>query len=471
MQFNSLANKSMNQRPLHIVILAAGKGSRMRSDLPKILHQVGGKNLLTHVVDSSLELAPEKIHIVVGHGKEAVMSSMSEHEGLNRISWVEQVEQLGTGHAVAQALPSIGSGANVLMLTADVPLIQANTLQAMVDAMNSSPLALLTATVDDPFGLGRITRDDTNAVTGIVEQKDATAAQKGISEINSGIICARREQLGVWLEQVGNDNAQNEYYLTDVVALAYESGNPIAALQPFKNAEIVGINSRVQLSDAERLYQQDQAERLMLSGVTLLDPQRIDIRGDVEIARDTTIDINVVIQGPCKIGSGVYIAPNCVITQSVLADNVRVHANTVIENSVLAAGVNVGPFARLRPGTKLNENVKIGNFVETKNAQLDAGAKVNHLSYVGDATVGSNTNIGAGVITCNYDGANKHKTTIGKDVFVGSDSQLVAPVTIEDGATIGAGSTITATVEANKLAISRGKQRQIDGWKRPTKAR
>ena len=314
-------------------------------------------------------------------------------------------------------------------------------------------------------------RDSTNAVTGIVEQKDATAAQKEINEINSGIICARREQLGIWLEQVGNDNAQNEYYLTDVVALAYEAGNPIAALQPKKNAEIVGINSRVQLSDAERLYQQGQAERLMLSGVTLLDPQRIDIRGEVEIARDTTIDINVVIQGPCKIGSGVYIEPNCVITKSVLADNVRVHANTVIENSVLAAGVNVGPFARLRPGTKLNENVKIGNFVETKNAQLDAGAKVNHLSYVGDATVGSNTNIGAGVITCNYDGANKHKTTIGKDVFVGSDSQLVAPVTIEDGATIGAGSTITATVEANKLAISRGKQRQIDGWKRPTKAR
>jgi len=461
----------MNQRPLHIVILAAGKGSRMRSNLPKVLHKVAGKSLLGHVIDSALELKPEQIHVVVGHGKDEVISSFSSHKDAERFNWVEQIEQLGTGHAVSQALPSISDDANVLMLTADVPLIKPSTLQAMVGAMSSSPLALLTAIVDDPFGLGRITRDDTNAVTGIVEQKDADAAQQRINEINSGIICAHREQLGTWLEQVGNNNAQNEFYLTDVVALAYESGNPISTLHPEQNSEVTGINSRVQLAEVERLYQHAQAERLMNAGVTILDPHRIDIRGDVEIAQDAIIDVNVVIQGPSKIGSGAYIAPNCVITESVLADNVTVHPNTVIEKSVLADGVNVGPFARLRPGTKLSEDVKIGNFVETKNAQLDVGAKVNHLSYVGDATVGRNTNIGAGVITCNYDGANKHKTTIGNDVFVGSDSQLVAPVEIKDGATIGAGSTITATVEANKLAISRGKQRQIDGWKRPTKAR
>jgi len=461
----------MSQKPLHIVILAAGKGSRMRSELPKVLHQVAGKSLLGHVVDSALTLDPEQIHVVVGHGKDTVIDSFAKHGDVRKLNWVEQTEQLGTGHAVAQALPSIESNANVLMLTADVPLINAKTLSAMVDAMSSCPLALLTAIVDDPFGLGRITRDDSNSVTGIVEQKDADAIQRRINEINSGIICAHRDQLGEWLSRVDDNNAQKEFYLTDIVRLAYRMGNPIAALHPQRNAEVNGINSRVQLAEVERLYQHEQAERLMQSGVTILDPSRIDIRGDVEIAQDTIIDVNVVIQGPTSIGSGVYIAPNCVISQSVLADNVTVHPNTVIENAELASGVNVGPFARLRPGTKLGDDVKIGNFVETKNAQLESGAKVNHLSYVGDASVGSNTNIGAGVITCNYDGANKHKTTIGKDVFVGSDSQLVAPVEIEDGATIGAGSTITAKVEANKLAISRGKQRQIDNWKRPTKAR
>ncbi len=461
----------MSQKPLHIVILAAGKGSRMRSDLPKVLHQVAGKSLLNHVIDSSLKLNPAKIHVVVGHGKDLVVDAFADHLSVERLSWVEQAQQLGTGHAVSQALPDIESNANVLILTADVPLIKTSTLSAMVDLMESCPLALLTAIVEDPFGLGRITRDDSNAVSGIVEQKDANAEQRTITEINSGIICAHRDQLERWLDLVGDNNAQNEFYLTDVVGLAYEAGNPIAAMHPDHNSEVNGINSRVQLAEVERLYQRGQAERLMNAGVTIIDPSRLDIRGDVEIGQDTIIDVNVVINGPTRIGSNVTIAPNCVISDSVIADNVTVHPNTVIENSDLGVGANVGPFARLRPGTTLGKNVKIGNFVETKNAQLDAGAKVNHLSYVGDASVGSNTNIGAGVITCNYDGANKHKTTIGKDVFVGSDSQLVAPVEIEDGATIGAGSTITAKVEANKLAISRGKQRQIDGWKRPTKAR
>lgn len=460
----------MTSKPLHIVILAAGKGSRMRSDLPKVLHEVAGKPLLGHVIDSALELSPTQIHIVVGHCKDLVIDAFSDHVENAKFNWVEQTKQLGTGHAVSQALPYIEGEADVLMLTADVPLIKSNTLSAMVESMPTHPLALLTAIVADPFGLGRITRDETNAVTGIVEQKDASPEQQRIQEINSGIICADKAHLQGWLANINNENAQKEFYLTDVVALAYQSGNPIAALHPQNNAEVNGINSRLQLSEVERMYQRQQAEVLMDAGVTIIDPARIDIRGNVTIGQDTIIDVNVVLQGPLTIGSNVRIAPNCVISQSSLADNVEVHPNTVIESSELAEGVNVGPFARLRPGTKLAAKVKIGNFVETKNAQLEAGSKVNHLSYVGDASVGENTNIGAGVITCNYDGANKHKTIIGKNVFVGSNCQLVAPVTIEDGATIAAGSTITADVGENKLAIGRTKQRQIDGWQRPVKA-
>ena len=460
----------MTQKNLHIVILAAGKGSRMRSNLPKVLHKVAGKSLLGHVVDSALALSPTKIHVVVGHGKDAVMDAFVDHAHSATLNWVEQAEQLGTGHAVSQALPFIEGDANVLMLTADVPLIKSSTLIAMVESMTAHPLALLTAIVDDPFGLGRITRDGTNAVTGIVEQKDASVAQQAIREINSGIICADKGHLKNWLINIDNQNAQKEFYLTDVVSLAYQSGSPIAALHPDSNAEVNGINSRVQLAEVERLFQRQKAMQLMAAGVTIIDPARIDIRGDVSIGQDTVIDVNVVLQGPLTIGAHVNIGPNCVISNSVIADNAEVHPNTVIESSELGEGVNVGPFARLRPGTKLAANVKIGNFVETKNVQLEAGAKVNHLSYVGDASVGENTNIGAGVITCNYDGAYKHKTTIGNNVFVGSDCQLVAPVTIEDGATIGAGSTITANVGENKLAISRSKQRQIDGWQRPVKA-
>lgn len=459
----------MTDRPLHVVVLAAGKGSRMRSSIPKVLHQVAGKSLLGHVLDSALELQPEQVHIVVGHGKDQVISAFAAHPNKHQVSWVEQQQQLGTGHAVSQAMPGIPKQANVLMLTADVPLISSSTIAALESAMAHHSLALLTAQVDEPFGLGRITRDQSDAVTGIVEEKDATQEQRQITEINSGIMCARAECLVQWLAEIDNDNAQQEFYLTDIVKLAAAGGDPITALQPRATFEVAGINSRSQLADAERIFQGLQAQRLMDSGVTLLDPSRVDIRGEVEIGEDTIIDINVVIQGPTKIGSNVSIAPNCVITQSTLQDNVVVHANTVIENALLGKGVNVGPFARLRPGTELADNVKIGNFVETKNAQLATGAKVNHLSYVGDATIGRNTNIGAGVITCNYDGANKHKTIIGDDVFVGSDSQLVAPVSIADGATIGAGSTITSNVEKNQLAISRAKQRQIDGWQRPQK--
>ncbi len=459
----------MSNPPLHVVILAAGKGSRMRSKLPKVLHQIAGKTLVEHVIDSALELKPAKIHIVVGHAKEQVIDSLAHHSQLNCLEFIVQEQQLGTGHAVSQALPAIPEQANVLMLTADVPLIRAATLQRMTDSMQAHTLTVLTAIVQNPFGLGRITRDSTEAVSGIVEEKDASSSQKKITEINSGIICARRHELGSWLQQVGNSNNQQEYYLTDVVGLAYEAGDPITTLQPEANHEVDGINSRSQLATVERAFQWQQAQQLMDAGVTIVDPSRVDIRGDVSIGEDTIIDVNVVIQGPTTIGSDCTIAPNCVISQSVIDDNVSIHSHSVIESTKIKSQTQVGPFARLRPGTVLEAGVKIGNFVETKNAQISNGAKVNHLSYVGDASVGAKTNIGAGVITCNYDGANKHRTEIGDNVFVGSDCQLIAPIKIADGATIGAGSTVTTNVSENALAISRSKQREINGWQRPVK--
>ena len=459
----------MPKPPVHIVILAAGKGSRMRSKLPKVLHKIADKSLLEHVLDASLGVEPDKIHIVVGHGKEQVMEALESHPQAKLFNWVTQAEQLGTGHAVMQALPDIDKKANVLVLTADVPLLQSTTLANLASKMQDAPLAILTAVVQQPFGLGRIVRNKNDKVIGIVEEKDATQKQRAIQEINSGIMAAQGEYLSDWLNDISNDNAQQEYYLTDIADMAHKAGKTIATLTIDTVDEVSGINDRVQLAQAERVYQRVQAENLMAQGVTIIDPARVDIRGDVSIGADTVIDINTLLIGPMSIGSNVYIAPNCVISASSIADDVTVHPNTVIENSELASGVNVGPFARLRPGTKLSANVKIGNFVETKNAQLAADAKVSHLSYVGDATVGTNTNIGAGVITCNYDGAYKHQTTIGNDVFVGSDSQLVAPVDIADGATIGAGSTITNNVERNQLAISRTKQKQIDGWQRPAK--
>lgn len=450
--------------PLEIVILAAGKGSRMRSQRPKVLHELAGTSLLSHVLQAASALNPTQIHVVVGHEKEQVMNAV---EG-DSINWVEQKQQLGTGHAVQQALPQIDPAAAVLILTADVPLIQSSTLSRLAAQMSAFPLALLTAVVDTPTGLGRIMRDG-DSVVGIVEEKDCTPAQRKIREINSGIMCVQGNYLTTWLQQLGKNNAQGEYYLTDIVEIAHREGSPIAALHPETNIEVEGINSRVQLADVERALQRHQAEQLMLSGVTIMDPARLDIRGVVEIGRDSLIDVNVVINGPCTFGENVTIGPNCVITASNIGANSTIHAHSVIENARLGEHVNVGPFARLRPGTELADEVRIGNFVETKNAQFAQGAKANHLSYVGDSSVGARTNIGAGVITCNYDGANKYKTTIGDDVFVGSDSQLVAPVVIADGATIGAGSTITNNVGKSQLAISRGRQRQIDGWQRPKK--
>ena len=449
---------------LHIVILAAGKGSRMHSSLPKVLHCIAGKPLLAHVINAASKLNPTKLHVIVGHGKELVQTAIKQ----DNINWVEQKQQLGTGDAVKQALPYIPDNANVLMLTADVPLISTKSLSGLCDSMNSFPLALLTAIMPDPFGLGRIIRNSSDCVIAIVEQKDATTEQQQISEINSGIMCARASDLKVWLAKIDNNNAQGEYYLTDIIAFAHTDGNQVNAITVDNFTEVEGINDRIQLARVERLYQTQQVETLMESGVTVIDPARLDIRGDVSIGADSIIDINCIINNT-RIGENVSIGPNCVISDSDIAAGTIIHANTIIESSQLAENVSVGPFARLRPGTELSQNVKIGNFVETKNAKLADGAKANHLSYVGDSTVGKNTNIGAGVITCNYDGANKHQTIIGDNVFVGSDSQLVAPVEIESGATIGAGSTITNKVERDQLAISRGRQRQINNWQRPVK--
>ncbi len=460
-----MASSLTNQRPLHIIILAAGKGTRMHSSVPKVLHQLAGAPLLEHVVSTAKKLNPSQIHVVVGHGKQQVESAF---EG-EKIKFVDQAEQLGTGHAVQQAINAIDNDSNCLVLYGDVPLIAESTLQSLVNSIDSFSLALLTSIVDDPTGYGRILRDETNSACGIVEQKDATIEQCAINEINTGFLCARTEKLKTWLQQIDNDNAQKEFYLTDIVKLAHDAGEPINTLQPTSNNEIIGINNRVELAKVERIYQLSKAEQFMKSGVTVVDPNRLDIRGEVSIAEDTIIDVNCVIIGKTEIDANVTIHPNCVISNSKIGSGTTIHANTVIENAIIGTSVNVGPFARIRPGTELGDEVRIGNFVETKNAKLKAGAKANHLSYVGDSEVGSNTNIGAGVITCNYDGANKHKTKIGNDVFVGSDSQLVAPVTIEDGATIGAGSTITNNVEKNQLAISRSRQRQIDGWKRPSK--
>ena len=464
------ANSSSNNTPpLHVVILAAGMGSRMKSMRPKVLHEVAGKSLLGHVIDASLALSPAQIHVVVGHGKEQVIESFAKHEAASQLNFVEQVEQRGTADAVKTAMPHITAQAHVLMLTADVPLIKTQTLQQVVDQLLGHSLCLLTANMDDPTGLGRIVRASDDTLVSIVEQKDATPAQQCITEINSGIMAARADRLAEWLDDIGDNNAQNEFYLTDIVALGVAAGDPITSVEVEHYNEVKGINNRAQLAEIERIWQCDNAQELMLNGVTLADPSRLDVRGNVTIGQDSFIDVNVVLEGPVAIGNNVHIGANCIIKGSTIANGATVHEHSVLDGAVLGQDVNVGPFARLRPGTQLAKGVRIGNFVETKNAVFDEGAKANHLSYVGDAHVGSNTNIGAGVITCNYDGANKHHTEIGKDVFVGSDSQLVAPVSLGDGATVGAGSTITSDVGANQLAISRGKQRQIDGWQRPQK--
>ncbi len=449
---------------LDIVILAAGQGTRMRSALPKVLHPVAGKSMLGHVIDTARQLQPHSIHVVIGHGAEAVRERLAAPD----LNFVLQAEQLGTGHAVAQALPAL-SAERVLILYGDVPLIAAETLQRLLALVSDQQLGLLTVQLADPTGYGRIVRGANGQVEAIVEHKDANAAQRAISEGNTGILAVPGKRLADWLGRLSNSNAQGEYYLTDVIAMAVADGLVVATEQASDEMEVLGANDRIQLSQLERHYQYRAGRRLMAQGVTLIDPARFDLRGEVTVGRDVLIDINVILEGQVVIEDGVQIGPNCVIKDSVLRQGAIVKANSHLDGADVGEGADCGPFARLRPGSVLGAKAHVGNFVELKNAKLGAGAKAGHLSYLGDAEIGARTNIGAGTITCNYDGANKFKTVLGEDVFIGSNSSLVAPVSLGDGATTGAGSTVTTDVPANTLAVGRAKQRNIEGWKRPVK--
>ncbi|MNO57051.1 Bifunctional protein GlmU [compost metagenome] len=449
---------------LEVVILAAGQGTRMRSALPKVLHPIAGKPMLAHVIDTARKLHPQRIHVVIGHGAERVRESLQADD----LNFVLQAEQLGTGHAVAQALPFLEAD-KVLILYGDVPLIEQPTLERLLQEATLLQLALLTVELADPTGYGRILRDDNGEVRAIVEQKDATPEQRAIREGNTGILAVPRERLAGWLGRLSNQNAQGEYYLTDVIAMAVADGLRVATAQPQDAMEVQGANDRLQLSELERHHQLRIARRLMAQGVTLLDPARFDVRGEVSVGRDVQIDINVILEGTVVIEDDVSIGPNCVIKNSTLRRGAIVKANSHLEGAVVGEGSDVGPFARLRPGSVLEQRAHVGNFVELKNAHLNDGVKVGHLTYLGDTEVGKDTNVGAGTITCNYDGANKFRTVIGENAFIGSNSSLVAPVEIGAGATTGAGSTITSDVPANTLAVGRGKQRVIEGWKRPEK--
>ncbi len=434
---------------LNVVILAAGQGKRMRSDLPKVLHPLAGKPLLSHVIDAARELGAQKICVVYGHGGERVREALDAPD----LSWARQEPQLGTGHAVLQAIPEFAAvpPAPTLVLYGDVPLTRVSTLRRLIDAAGDDTLGLLTALLPDPHGYGRIVRVD-GKVTRIVEQKDADDAERAIREINTGILVAPGEALARWLPQLGNRNAQGEYYLTDIVAMAVAEGMAVTTAHPDATWETEGVNSKVQLAQLERVHQRNVAEALMEAGVMLADPARIDVRGELICGRDVFIDVNCVFEG-----------------RVVLGDGVRINANCVIQDATVGAGSIIGPFARLRPGTELAEDVHIGNFVEVKNSFIAAHSKANHLAYIGDATIGSRVNVGAGTITCNYDGANKFRTIIEDDVFIGSDTQLVAPVTVGRGATLGAGTTLTENAPPDALTISRAKQMTIAGWKRPVK--
>lgn len=450
---------------LDIVILAAGKGTRMQSELPKVLHPIAGKPLVEHVIQAAMPLTDQPINIIVGHGAETVSSAMQSYP----IQFIEQKQQLGTGHAVQQALPFLRDSATVLILYGDVPLIQQDTLKLLIQQASASSLGLLTVTLEDSTGYGRIVRNEAGQVTSIVEQKDASAEQLKIKEVNTGIMAVKADHLKEWLPALSNNNAQGEYYLTDIIATACSHDISVNTEQPAQEWEVLGVNDRRQQAQLERIYQQNLANQLMQSGVTLLDPARFDCRGSLTAGRDVKIDVNCIFEGQVVLGNNVTIGANCVIKNAQIGDNCQIKENTIVEDSQLEHDCVVGPFARLRPGTTLAAQAKIGNFVETKKATIGRGSKVNHLSYVGDATLGKDVNVGAGTITCNYDGINKHQTEIGDRVFVGSNTALVAPITLEDGVTVAAGSTLNRSVEKDKLAIARSSQKAVSGWQRPTK--
>ena len=448
------------------IILAAGKGTRMCSDLPKVLHKIANRPLLRHVYDMSYQLNNNAIKIVYGHGANLVRKVLADID----VSWVEQKQQLGTGHAVQQVSDQISDSDIVLILYGDVPLLKLATVKGLLANVSDKTLALLTVKLKNPTGYGRIVRDSSGKVTKIVEEKDASITEKEIVEGNTGIMAVEGNKLKKWLNQLSNDNAQGEYYLTDIIEMAVADQITIITTQPESVDEVLGVNNRIQLSHLERVYQQEQAIMLMERGVTLMDPARFDLRGTiVELGIDIVCDVNVIIEGENSIGNNVIIGANTHIKNSSIGDNVEILANCIIENSVVGQGSKIGPYARLRPETVLAENVHIGNFVELKKSTVASFSKINHLSYIGDATVGAQVNIGAGTITCNYDGVNKFRTIIEDGAFIGSDTQLIAPVTVGKNATIGAGSTITRDSPENQLTLSRAKQMTLAGWKRPVK--
>ncbi|UAB70333.1 bifunctional UDP-N-acetylglucosamine diphosphorylase/glucosamine-1-phosphate N-acetyltransferase GlmU [Vibrio sp. SCSIO 43132] len=446
------------------VILAAGKGTRMYSNKPKVLHTLAGKPMAKHVIDTCSGLGAQNIHLVYGHGGDQMKTVLAEEP----VNWVLQAQQLGTGHAVNQASPEFADDEKVLVLYGDVPLISSETIENLLEAQPTGGIALLTVMLDNPMGYGRIVRKN-GPVVAIVEQKDATEEQKLIKEINTGVMVATGGDLKRWLANLKNENAQGEYYLTDVIAAAHDEGRAVEAVHPVSPIEVEGVNDRAQLARLERAYQQANAQKLLEQGVMLRDPNRFDLRGTLQCGMDVEIDTNVIIEGNVSLGDNVVIGSGCVLKDCEIDDNTVVRPYSVIEGATVGEECTVGPFTRLRPGAELRNDAHVGNFVEVKNARLGEGSKANHLTYLGDAEIGQRTNIGAGAITCNYDGANKHKTIIGDDVFVGSDSQLIAPVTVANGSTIGAGTTVTKDVEEGELVITRAKERKIADWQRPVK--
>ena len=449
---------------MNIVILAAGQGKRMFSALPKVLQPLAGKPLLAHVLDTARALKPKLICVVYGHGGEQVRAALAAPD----ILWARQEPQLGTGHALLQALPQLDPALPTLVLYGDVPLTRVASLRRLLDQAAQGELALLTAELDEPHGYGRIVRSH-GAIQRIVEEKDAAAAERAIREINTGILVAPTAHLTRWLPALGTRNAQGEYYLTDIVALAVAEGVPVRAAHPGDFWETQGVNSQAQLAELERIHQRDIAERLMAQGVRIADPARIDVRGELQCGRDVFIDIGCVFEGRVELADGVALGPHCVLKNTVIGAGSRIAAFSHLDSARAGAACIIGPYARLRPGTVLDDAVHVGNFVEVKNSHIAADSKANHLAYIGDSSIGQRVNIGAGTITCNYDGANKHRTVIEDDVFIGSDTQLVAPVTVGRGATLGAGTTLTKNAPADSLTVTRVKQISITGWKRPEK--
>lgn len=450
---------------LSVVILAAGKGTRMKSSLPKVLHPVAHKPMVQHVIDASKALNSNNITMVYGHGGEQLKEALAA----NKVNWALQAEQKGTGHAVKVANEFMPDDQTILILYGDVPLIQTETLERLLAVKPEKGIALLTVKLDNPTGYGRIVRDENNKVVGIVEQKDANPEQLLINEVNTGIMAVNGDLLKGWLANLSSDNAQGEYYLTDVIAMANKAGYAINTAHPESGIEVEGANNRVQLATLEREYQRRAAEQLMLAGASMRDPARIDIRGDVTVGHDVSLDVNVVFEGTVVLGDNVTVGPNCVLKDCVIENGATIEANSLVDDAKVGTNAQIGPFARLRPGAVVGNKAKVGNFVEMKKSSLGEGSKANHFSYLGDATIGAGVNIGAGVITANYDGVNKFKTDIKDNAFIGTNSTLVAPITIEENGFVAAGSTVTKNIDKDGLAIARGKQRNIEGWKRPVK--